>query len=167
VREVRADPECLFRGWPLAVLVNADMMGLAPEAVAAALQDNGRAVLVGEPVGARVPERSLDGEPAGPPEAGRYVTTLFHLPDDRGGIMLRTARLERAAEERGWPVRPDQVVSVARKQRDTLLEWSRRQEMSDPPAGATDRPPDDPQLAKAVEILRAALQKSKPESNGR
>jgi carboxyl-terminal processing protease len=167
VREVRADPECLFRGWPLAVLVNGDMVGLGPEAVAAALQDNRRAVLVGEPVAGRVSERSFDGEPAGPAEADRYVTNLFHLPDDRGGVMLRTARLERPAADRGWPVRPDHVVTVDRKHRDSLAEWLRLQEMSDPPAGARDRPPDDPQLAKAVELLRAALQKGKPDTNER
>ena len=161
VREVRADPECLFRGWPLAVLVNGDMVGLAPEAVAAALQDNGRAVLVGEPVASRPRDRSFDGEPIGAPDTGRYVTSLFHLPDDRGAIMLRTARLERAAGDRGWPVQPDHVVSMDRKLKESLWVWLRDQERSDPPAGTTGRPPDDPQLAKAVELLRAALRKDK------
>jgi carboxyl-terminal processing protease len=171
VREVRADSECLFRGWPLAVLVSGDMMGLAPEAVAAALQDNGRAVVVGEPVAPRVTERSILGEPVGAPDAGRYVTSLFHLPDERGGVMLRTARLERAGRDRDWPVRPDHVVTMDRKLMESLAVWLREQELSDPPAGARDRPPDDPQLAKAIELLRAALRKGtdagKSESNGR
>jgi C-terminal peptidase prc len=159
VREVRADPECLFRGWPLAVLVSGDMLGLAPEAVAAALQDNGRAVLVGEPAASRVHDRALDGEPVGSGETNRYVTSLVPLPDDRGAVLLRTARLERAAEQRGWPVQPDHVVSMDRKQRDAVAEWLRQQELSDPPAGARDRPPDDPQLARATELLRATLRK--------
>src|SRR5262249_35822359 len=47
-QEYRADRECLFRDWPIALLIN-DTLDRQQALVAAALQDNGRAVLVGEP----------------------------------------------------------------------------------------------------------------------
>jgi DNA-binding transcriptional ArsR family regulator len=142
VQEVRADRECLFRGWPLAVLVDRGTSGQAA-AVAAALQDNGRAALVGE--GTR-------GE--------GYVNSLVALPDGQGSLALRTGRVERAAKDRGWPVQPDQPVALSAKQREALYEWQRRKELSELPPGTDDRPPEDPQLAKAVELLQAALKKS-------
>jgi carboxyl-terminal processing protease len=161
VKEVRADAECLFRGWPLAVLVNGEPLGVAPEAVAAALQDNGRAVLVGGPGETRVRVQLVGGEPVGVAERGRYVTTLFRLPDNLGAVALRTARVERASRKRDWPVSPDHVVKMESKQREAVWEWHRRQEMSDPPAGARDQPPDDPQLTKAVLLLRDALKSAR------
>jgi C-terminal peptidase prc len=160
VREVRADAECLFRGWPLAVLVGPDLVGLGTEAVAAALQDNGRAVLVGEPVPSRV-RHFFEAEPDGTADPGRYVTSLFPLPDGQGTLQLPTARVERAARDRDWPVRPDHVVKLGPKQKEALWEWHRQQEMSDPPADSADKtPPEDPQLTKAVALLRDALQKT-------
>jgi C-terminal peptidase prc len=44
----QADPDAVFRGWPMAVLVDASTWGTA-EWLAAALQDNHRAILVGSP----------------------------------------------------------------------------------------------------------------------
>jgi C-terminal peptidase prc len=160
-REVRADAECLCRGWPLAVLVGPEQLGVAPEAVAAALQDNGRAVLVGEPAAPTPRARLLEGEPVSTTDPGRYVASLFPFPGGQGALQLPTARVERAAHDRDWPVRPDHVVKLERKQREALYEWQREQERSDPPAGSADQaPPADPQLAKAVELLRAALAKT-------
>jgi C-terminal peptidase prc len=48
VTTYQAQPDSLFRGWPLAVLIDRTTAGPA-EWLAAALQDNHRAVLVGEP----------------------------------------------------------------------------------------------------------------------
>jgi carboxyl-terminal processing protease len=138
-KEYRADRECLFRDWPLAVLVS-EGMDSAEGAVIAALQDNGRAVLVGEPT--RNPG---------------LVRSLVELPDGQGTITLHTGRLERTAKGRGWPVQPDHVVPLTREQREAIASWLQQKGRSELPADTADRPPDDPQLAKAVELLREAL----------
>jgi C-terminal peptidase prc len=148
VKEYRAGRECLFRQWPLAVLVNEDTQR-AHSAVAAALQDNGRAILVGEPSGA-------DG----------YAATLVGLPDQLGAIAVRTARLERAAKDRGWPVKPDHRVASSKAQREALGIWLHYKGFPELPAGVDDKPPEDPQLARAVELLRKQMQVAERGSQG-
>jgi C-terminal peptidase prc len=140
-REFRADRDCLFRNWPLAVLVNGETRDRTAGAVAAALQDHGRAVLVGE-------QTNVDG----------LVGTLFALPDQSGGIALATGQLERASG-RGWPVKPDYHVPTTPAEREAIVAWSRLQELPEPPAGASTKPPRDQQLARAVELLQAASRK--------
>ncbi len=143
IKEVRADPECLFRGWPLAVLVNTGTQSISQNALAAALQDNRRAVVVGEPA-------QCDG----------YISTQVALPGDQGVLVLRTARLERASGST-WPVYPDAHVPMAKKQRDAIREWLRRKELPAPPGGASESAPADAQLAKAVALLRDKLEERK------
>jgi carboxyl-terminal processing protease len=135
--EFRADRECLFRDWPLAVLIN-ETLDRQHALVAAALQDNGRAVLVGEPT-----------------KNDYYVNSVVALPDGKRGIIFRTGILERAAKERGWPVKPDHVVAMDAKAKETLAEWQRKQEIAD--KRTEGKAPPDPQLAKAVELIRDAL----------
>jgi carboxyl-terminal processing protease len=78
-REFEADADCLFRDWPMAVLVGPGTSGES-EWLAAALQDTGRAVLVGEPT------------------LGQgYATQLVELPDGLGALdRIRVAMLRRA-----------------------------------------------------------------------
>src|SRR5262249_53684758 len=104
-RAYRADPESLFPGWPLAVLLNA-IRDNAQGAVLAALQDNRRAVLVGEPT-------KVDGS----------IRSLFHLPNQTGAITVLTGRLERADKARDWPVRPDRPVELTEEQRAAVEKW--------------------------------------------
>jgi C-terminal peptidase prc len=139
VKEFRADRECLFRNWPLAVLVDKELADRAQGSVIAALQDNGRALVVGETT-------KCDG----------YINSLLPLPDSSESIILRTARMERAAKGKSWPIQPDHPVPLNDNQRAAVLAWLRQKEKSEP-AGADDRPPDDPQLNKAIDLLRAAL----------
>ncbi len=136
VKEARSGNEALFRDWPMAVLINAHM-NPAVEAVAAALQDAGRATLVGQPT-----------------QGAGYINSLFPLPDG-GSLVLRTGRLERTEKGRSWPVVPDHAVPLDKAGTEALAEWLRKMERSDPPADA-DRPAD-PQLAKAIDLLRTAL----------
>jgi C-terminal peptidase prc len=142
VQEFRAGRECLFRDWPLVVLIN-DHMGSPEGAVAAALQDNGRAVLVGEA------SRS----------AG-YVTSVLPLSGGQGALSFRTGRLERPARDRGWPLQPDHLVPMTKEQQQALQTWWFAQERGAPPEQPADKPAADPQLGKAVELLRAALKKA-------
>jgi carboxyl-terminal processing protease len=142
VREYRAGREGLFRDWPLVVLID-ENLDQAAAAVAAALQDNGRATLVGQPT-----------------RNGGFVTSLVPLPDGQGALALRTGQVERAARDRGWPVQPDHAVPISKKQREALVEWFQAKNHLEQPGSAADRPPEDPQLARAVELLRAALKKA-------
>ncbi len=142
VREYRAGRDCLFRDWPLVVLVN-DSVDAGEGAVVAALQDNGRAVLVGEAT-----------------RNGGFVTSRVAMPDGQGALSFRTGRLERAAKDRGWPVEPDHAVPLTKKQREAINVWLRGKGRPPEPGSAADKAPADPQLDKAVELLRAALKKA-------
>jgi C-terminal peptidase prc len=139
VTPYRADREALFRGWPLVALMN-DTPDNVQAMVLAALQDNGRAMLVGEP-------SRNDG----------LVRSMVHLPDGRGAITLLTGRLERAATGRGWPVRPDAAVALDKDRRATVEKWLLDKQYAELPPGADDRPPTDPQLDRALAVLRESL----------
>jgi C-terminal peptidase prc len=140
VTPYRADREALFRGWPLAVVMN-DIRDNAQAALLAALQDNGRATLVGEPT-------QNDG----------LVRSMVHLPDERGAVTVVTGRLERAATGRGWPVRPDQTVTLDKDRRTTVEKWLLDKQRAEVPPGADERPPADPQLDRALALLRESLE---------
>jgi carboxyl-terminal processing protease len=75
--EYESRPDHLFSGWSMAVLVDRGTGGEA-EWVAAALQDNHRAMVVGEPTSGQA-----------------YVTEMIPLPRGLGGVRLRVAVLER------------------------------------------------------------------------
>ena len=92
VKEYKADRDCLFRDWPMIVLVNETTVD-TPAVIAAALQDRGRAVLVG-----------------GPTSGGVTVKSLIPLPDGTGGVNLVTGTVERVKRRatgiRARPHRP-------------------------------------------------------------
>jgi carboxyl-terminal processing protease len=142
VKEVRAAHECLFREWPMVVLIN-DGIDQTAGAVVASLQDNGRAVLVGEAT-----------------RNGGFVNSILSLPDGQGALSVRTGYLERAVKGRSWPVQPDHVVPINKKQREALEQWLLSKDRLEQPGSAADKPPEDPQVARAVELLRAALKKA-------
>jgi carboxyl-terminal processing protease len=77
-----AEPGALFQDWPLAVLIDQSTVGIA-EWLAAALQDNHRAVLVG------MPSSSALGTP------GQGVQSAVSIGDGAWSIILTTGRLER------------------------------------------------------------------------
>jgi carboxyl-terminal processing protease len=144
VKEHKADRDCLFRDMPMAVLVDKHT-GQMADVVAAALQDRKRAVLVGEPTA-----RNLT------------VSSLVPLPEGQGALILRTGTVERTvrAEKSEVPegnVVPDHRVILEHKQLEAVLEWRAKQESPEPRADA--KPPADPQLDKAVALLREALAK--------
>jgi C-terminal peptidase prc len=141
VREFRSGRDCLFRDWPMVVLVN-NAVDSAEGAVVAALQDNRRAVLVGEPT-----------------LVGGFVVSRIPLPGDQGALTLRTGRLERGAKDRAWPVEPDHAVSMTKKQREALDTWLREKGRPPEPGSDADKAPADPQLDKAMELLRTTLKK--------
>jgi carboxyl-terminal processing protease len=78
----QADSDALFQDWPLVVLIDASTAGTA-EWLAAALQDNHRAVLVGTPTS------SARGMP------GVGVQSTIPVGDGAWSLILTTGRLER------------------------------------------------------------------------
>lgn len=161
LREYDSQPDHLFSGWPMAVLVNRGTRGEA-EWLAAALQDNGRAALIGE-------HTSGDG----------YVTEMVALPDKLGAVTLRVGVLERGDGRALLSSRP--VVSSLRMMaadRDgaahnggvvpehSVAEFERpRREMQ---LAVSEQVPDQKQdqyLRQAVHLLRSALAPSDSGSN--
>jgi C-terminal processing protease CtpA/Prc len=84
---VPLDRDCLFREWPMAVLVSSYTPGYA-EWLACLLQQNRRAIVVGQPTTG----------------ADRFVLTRIDLPDGWGTMRLATAVLERESAVAGPPV---------------------------------------------------------------
>jgi C-terminal processing protease CtpA/Prc len=92
-----ADRECLFRGIPLVVIVDSDVDATAAH-VAAALQDAGRATIVGEA-----------------PTAGGVIVNAFPCCDGQYYVMLESAKLFRSRADRTWPLCPDEQVDMSVK----------------------------------------------------
>lgn len=155
VKEYKADRDCVFRDVPLVVLVSEHTGSLAAFA-AAALQDRGRAVLIG-----------------GMPKTELTASSLVHLPENRGAVLLRTGRAERieraSASERqkmaaaAHRLLPDHSVDLGRKEMAAVMEWRQQQESPEPKPDA--KSPSDPQLDKAVALLRDALTKRDKKDN--
>jgi C-terminal peptidase prc len=95
--------DCLFGGLPMVVLVNGSTYNGA-ELLAAALQENGRAVVVGEPTA-----------------ASDYVEAAVELPEGMGHVLLRTAVIVRGSG-RPWPVIPDLALVKPLRTPDHALE---------------------------------------------
>jgi carboxyl-terminal processing protease len=166
----------LFQGWPIALLIDAET-GLTAEWLAAALQDNHRAVLIGTTTQSGwVPPRPT---PAFPGTAD--LRSTVPVGDGAWFLSLITSRLEhgdgrpiadpqpplhptdgiarRSPERNGRStdggVKPDHVVNP----RKTHAE-GQRQNRRGAMLGAEDSlvdPWSDAVLAKAIEVLRAGL----------
>ncbi len=95
VQEFQADRDCLFRGWPLTVLIDGTTNG-GGEWIAAALQDNRACIVMGEP------------------SAGSEMTrSVVPVPGENLSVQLPTGFFERPLKKPGQkpvataPVQPD------------------------------------------------------------
>jgi len=88
-----ADRECLFRGMPFVILVS-QRTGPAHAALAAALQDCGRAVIVGDQ-----------------PDFKGIVSSGVPLFDEQHVLIMDTTKLIRSRSDRNWPLKPDHLVT--------------------------------------------------------
>jgi carboxyl-terminal processing protease len=103
--------DCLFRDWPLAVLVNERTAG-APEWVAAALQDFGRAIVVGAATaGDNFANSAIDL--LGGKEALIVGTGVVERPDSPA--QLRDAHRKEGVTR--WRVNPDIVAADSNEER--------------------------------------------------
>jgi len=91
-----ADRDCLFRNLPLVVLVD-DSTSLTHRVVAAALQDASRATIVGP----RFQRRIAEG----------LIPATEKLPNVPFALSMYRTRLNRARNDREWPLVPDQLVN--------------------------------------------------------
>jgi len=158
----QAEPEAILRGWPLAVLVNGTTTGTA-EWLAAALQDNRRAILVGSPT------QSARSNP------GFGLVASAIALDGEWSVTLTTGILERGD---GRPLSLlDQSVPTPIRSRAIARQVGVHPNVTvqDPAPVAVDGMRSDPSVArgaeeikilpdtavsKAVETLRDALKKA-------
>jgi carboxyl-terminal processing protease len=140
VTEYKADRDCLFRDWPMVVLVDGTTVE-TPAVIAAALQDRGRAILIGSPTA-----------------AGRTVKSLVTLPDGMGGVNMTTGTVERIKPALPPQLLPDHVVDLDTKRQEEMYAWHAGQISPEPPMA---KAPEDPQLDKALDMLRDALKEKK------
>ena len=152
---------------PIAVLINGNSAS-ASEIVANALQDHGRAIIVGE--------RSY---------GKGSVQKIFPLQHDRAALKLTTEvwltpkgknihRWPDATDDDEWGVRPDPGLEIRMTdaQRRDYLEHLRKLDMIQGKPGlvkpmtppAEEKPYLDPVLEKAIEILKQRLQERPPQA---
>lgn len=122
-----ADRDCLFRNMPLVIIVGPNT-GAAHTAVAAALQDAGRAIIIGD-----VPR--FDG----------MISTATPLPDSDQMIVMPSAKLTRSRTDRRWPLQPDHSISMADR-RVVLSDTSRREQLIRQLTERAERPESPQQL---------------------
>ena len=170
----QADPDAVFRNLPMAVLVDQSTAGAA-EWVAAALQDNKRAVIVGMPTRGAMPLFTRDGLPL-----SSDVRSRVPVGDGAWTIELVTGYLERgdgrrlsqdattsARETRvartGAPnpqevttgVKPDFPVNVPRDRPGRPVSPSRSPRDSNDETSLRE----DPVVQQAIRVLRQSLEK--------
>jgi carboxyl-terminal processing protease len=180
----QADADALFRGWPIAVLVDQTTSGTA-EWLAAALQDNHRAVVVGSPtMGAHwVVTGGGPMEHAGP-RTDAIVNSTIPVGDGHWSVSLTTGYLERGdgrplvdhvgallgdpsgRERTGGGIQPDHPLPASRGRVQRTRTPAEKADAYQPvekadmsqPADKADRSIDQP-LNAAVTILHEALAK--------
>jgi carboxyl-terminal processing protease len=141
IQEFRADRDCLFRDWPVVVLVNETTRGTPLQALALALKARRGATFVGAPARG-------DGR----------IESIIALPENLGALRLRTGRVEPASlQVREWAVQPDHLVVISTKKWEKVAQWCHQQQAPYAPSDLQLPAPADPQLAKAIQIAQQSL----------
>jgi carboxyl-terminal processing protease len=155
-----ADADQVFRGKPIAVLIDPATLGV-DEWLVAALQDNGRAVVVGSPL-ERSPRmgRIWSRRGLGPESSWadrQFVFETVPVPEGAGWLKLAVGRLVRSGPQQQRPgldelaIKPDVRIEVP--DRNPLQVVRRTPFEKDEENQAID-PAKDPYISKAVEVLR-------------
>jgi carboxyl-terminal processing protease len=181
----RAESDALFRGWPIAVLVDQGTSGTA-EWLVAALQDNHWAVVVGSPTAGAYRMEPIDGLVMAYSREGTFeyeatVRTTIPVGDGRWSVAMVTGYLERgdgrpladlsgaapdasaSREPSRGGVQPDHMIPSARRRPDaiggpnSLRRWPAKK--AEAPSKPADKPgtAPDPILDAARQVLHKAL----------
>jgi carboxyl-terminal processing protease len=146
--EDRPGPRC---GCPLVVLVNGDTVG-GSELIAAALQDNGRALVLGQRTRGKGSVQTMPVYLNVPQAAGLKLTSgTFERPSGRN-----LHRFPDSGAEADWGVRPDVEFRVSADLDRTLAAWWLRQTLRPGPS-AERLPLDDPHADPCREAALAEL----------
>jgi C-terminal peptidase prc len=136
-----ADRECLFRDIPLVVLIDRTTQPCHC-AIAAALQDAGRAKIVGES-----------------PEFNGIISSTVRLNGVPYSLTMATTGLKRVRQDRQWPVQPDYSVTENAKVTSPIraVPTPRKNEeiMARPAAPKKRLPIGDVAILVALELQRA------------
>lgn len=165
-----------YTEFPVALLVNR-YSASASEIVAAALQDNGRAKVVGERTwGKGSVQNVIELDSGSGKSALKLTTAYYHRPNGHN-----IHKKPKAKETDEWGVMPDEgyEVKLSLEEMGKLLEWQKRRTVLRPQkngeknssgeskpeeeAAETDEPFVDTQLAKAVEYVRGQI-KERPKA---
>ena len=152
-REWNASADSTFPDFPIAILVNR-YSASASEVVSAALQDNDRAIIVGERTWGKGSVQNIIGLEGGDSQL-KLTMASYHRPS---GINIH--RLKGAAEEDDWGVRPDEGFEIQFSPEEFRLWWQARQRREifrDKPADGAASVFQDTQLMAAVEYVRKQL----------
>ena len=167
VMKYEATPDALFRGWPIAVLVNWETT-CGAEWLAAALQDNHRAMIIGTPTASAF-SRTETGT--------ADVSSTIPLGDGSWSLLLTTGELQRgdgrsiapppgkgpvhgriervlppgSADTINWGVKPDHLIGKGPGRTDYS---SPRRRSAFEHEEAEAKPAKDEFIAKAVRLLR-------------
>jgi carboxyl-terminal processing protease len=180
-REMRyeATPDTLFRGWPMAVLVDRGTT-CGAEWLAAALQDNHRATIVGAPTASVFSDTGLPHTSMGTAD----VSATIPVGNGPWSVMLTTGRLQRGDgrplaptsanrnksilpdreawqsyyRETKWGIKPDHLVGDAVKDSDS--KGPRHQSTAFENGEVRVDPQTDTIMQKAIQILRDTSKKS-------
>lgn len=152
-REWNASADKTFPDFPIAVLVNR-YSASASEVVSAALQDNDRAIIVGERTWGKGSVQNIIGLEGGDSQL-KLTMASYHRPS---GVNIH--RLKGATEEDDWGVRPDEGFELQFSPEEFRSWWQARQRREiflDKPADDTASVFQDTQLMAAVEYVRKEL----------
>jgi C-terminal peptidase prc len=136
--------------FPMVCLVNG-YSASGSEIVSAALQDHGRALIIGERSYGKGSVQNIEDFDGG---EVKFTTASFWRPSGRNLNKASTA----GKDEDEWGVKPDQEVKLSRKDRDDLLEHQHEAEIIQAP-GKVARKKEfrDRQLDVALEYLRGQI----------
>jgi carboxyl-terminal processing protease len=162
------DEGTLFKGKPMAVLINKNSASAA-EIVSAALQDNKRAVIIGERTFGKGSVQKIIKLNSDPPTALKLTTDSYWRPNGKN-----IHRHEDAKESDEWGVSPDQGFEIVLKDEERLeyLKYRRARDVvkgknskdvkeekkDDKKDGKKDdKPFKDRVLDKAMEFLKSKI----------
>ena len=152
-REWNASADKTFPDFPIAILVNR-YSASASEVVSAALQDNDRAIIVGERTWGKGSVQNIIGLEGGDSQL-KLTMASYHRPS---GVNIH--RSKGATEEDDWGVRPDEGFELQFSPEEFRSWWQARQRREiflDKPADGATSVFQDTQLMAAVEYVRKEL----------